>query len=299
MTNRKTKRVISGLLAAVTILSALIQPASALAEDPEPTAYEAEYPALEAIRSVLAEDEIVTAGDHEIEAGSSFDIEYDFSGMEIPEEKVRVKFHEAKNQSGQDFDTDRPDSYKAVYFVEPVSGNPSYHICRNIIVKEIPGALQSESMSENSQGEPFGEPSQDNEEFGPDTEAPDFEGLESVSSDSLTEAQMEAVIEDMEQSEDAHEHAEQIAEDGGLLLFSMDTRTAARRARAASGSASLVTGAQVFYPTNLGNYSTNMFTVNGRIAYCLESAKGTPATGSYASQVLESNPNLQKTLYYG
>ena len=101
MTNRKTKRWISGLLAVVTIVSALIQPASALAEDPEPAAYEAEYPALEAVRSELAEDEIVTAGDYEIEAGSSFDIEHDFSSIEIPEEKVRVKFHEAKNQSGQ------------------------------------------------------------------------------------------------------------------------------------------------------------------------------------------------------
>ena len=169
MTNRKTKRVISGLLAVVTILSALIQPASALAEDPEPAAYEAEYPALEAIRSELAEDEIVSAEDYEIEAGSRFDIEHDFPGMEIPEEKVRVRFHEAKNQSGQDFDTNRSDSYKAVYFVEPVSGNPSYHICRNIIVKEIPDALQSESLSENSQGEPFGESGQDNEESGLDT----------------------------------------------------------------------------------------------------------------------------------
>lgn len=299
MTNRKTKRWISGLLAVVTIVSALIQPASALAEDPEPAAYEAEYPALEAVRSELAEDEIVTAGDYEIEAGSSFDIEHDFSSIEIPEEKVRVKFHEAKNQSGQDFDTNQPDSYRAVYFVEPVSGNPSYHICRNIIVKEQPDVSQAGTDSTDENGEQPTEPSEEEGGPGPDTEDPDLEGSESVPSDSMTEAQMEAVIEDMEQSEDAHEHAEQIAEDGGLLLFSMDTRTAARRARAASGSASLVTGAQVFYPTNLGNYSTNMFTVNGRIAYCLESAKGTPATGSYASQILEGNPNLQKTLYYG
>jgi len=299
LTNRKTKRALSGLLAVVTILSALIQPASALAEDPKQAAYEAEYPALEAIRSELAEDEIVTAGDYEIEAGSSFDIEHDFSSIEIPEEKVRVKFHEAKNQSGQDFDTNQPDSYRAVYFVEPVSGNPSYHICRNIIVKEQQDVSQSGADSTDDIGEQPTEPSEEEGGPGPDTEDPDLEGSESVPSDSMTEAQMEAVIEDMEQSEDAHEHAEQIAEDGGLLLFSMDTRTAARRARAASGSASLVTGAQVFYPTNLGNYSTNMFTVNGRIAYCLESAKCTPATGSYASQVLEGNPNLQKTLYYG
>ncbi len=272
---------------------------------------------METVRAKLSENEIVTAEDYQVEAGSSFDIEHDFSGMEIPEEKVRVKFHEAKNQSGQDFDTNQPDSYKAVYFVEPVSGNPSYHVSRELMVVEKSKEAQHDMDSISGEGErPVessgearnpdtgdsepGKPSlRDSEQGNPELENPDFEGSESAPSDSMTEAQMEAVIEDMEQSEDAHEHAEQIAEDGGLLLFSMDTRTTARRARAASGSASLVTGAQVFYPTNLGNYSTNMFTVNGRIAYCLESAKGTPATGSYASQVLESNPNLQKTLYYG
>ena len=39
--------------------------------------------------------------------------------------------------------------------------------------------------------------------------------------------------------------------------------------------------------------------MNGKIAYCLESAKGTPATGGYASYILEGNPDLQKALYYG
>ncbi len=297
MTKRKSRRVLSGLLAVVTILSALIQPASALADDPEPAAYEAEYPALESVRAELAEDEIVMAGDYEIEAGSSFDVEHDFSGMEIQEEKVRVKYHEAKNQSGQDFDTNRSDTYKAIYFVEPASGNPSYHICRNIIVKEQPDASQSESISANGQGEQPAESEQEDGEAGnPD---PDSENPDAATAESMTEAEMEAVIEDMEQSEETHEDAEQIAEDGGVLLYSMDTKTTARRARAATQNVSLVTGQEVFYPTNLGNYSTNIFTVNGRIAYCLESAKGTPATGGYASYILESNPNLQKALYYG
>ncbi len=291
LTNTKTKRVISGLLAAMTILSALIQPASALAEDPGLAAYEAEYPALETVRPELAEDEIVTAGDYEVEVGSSFDVEHDFSGMEIPEEKVRVKFHKAKNQSGQDFDVNQVDTYKAIYFVEPVSGNPSYHVSRNIIVKEKAEISQPEENSANEQKEQPPESGQKDEEPDPDSEM--------VPAESMTEAEMEAIMEDMEQAEESHEDAEQIAEDGGLLLFSMDTRMSARRARAASGSASLVTGQEVYYPSNLGNYSTNIFTVNGRIAYCLESAKGTPATGSYASYVLESNPNLQKALYYG
>nr|WP_305136075.1 SpaA isopeptide-forming pilin-related protein [uncultured Schaedlerella sp.] len=267
--------------------------------------YEAEYPALETVRSELEEDEIVTAGDYEVESGSSFDVEHDFSGMEIPEETVTVKFHEAKNQSGQEFDRNCPDTYRAVYFVEPVSGNPSYHICRNIIVKE--DAETSQLKTDPADGEEehdrtadsFREPSGEDEDSDSGSEADPGTDPEAVPAESMTEAEMEAVLEDMEQAEEAHEDAQQIAEDGGLLLYSMDTRMGARRARASSGTVSLETGQEVFYPTNLGNYSTNIFTVNGRIAYCLESAKGTPATGGYASYILEGNPNLQKALYYG
>lgn len=291
LTNRKSKRVISGLLATVTILSALIQPAVSFAEEPETAAYETEYPALEKVQSELAEDEIVTARDYEVEVGSGFDIENDFSGMDIPEEKVTVTFHEAKNQSGQDFNADQPDTYKAVYFVEPVSDNPSYHITRNIIVKEKADVPQSGDTG-LSEGEDQPQESESEEgEVDPDLELPPQE--------CMTASEMEAVIEDMEQAEDIRDDAEQIAEDGGLLLFPMETRANARMARSAPGNVSLETGAQVFYPTNLGNYSTNIFTVNGKTAYCLESPKGTPGTGNYAAHILEGKPNLQKTLYYG
>ncbi len=251
MTNRKTKRVISGLLAIVTVLSALIQPAMAFAEESEPAAYEAEYPALETVRLELAEDEIVTAGDYEVEVGSSFDVEHDFSGMEIPEEKVQVKFHEAKNQSGQDFDMNRADTYKAIYFVGPVSGNPSYHVCRNIIVKEKAETSQTGGNSANGQEEQSVESGQKDEESDPDSDS------ETAPEESMTEVGMEAVIGDMEQSEEFNEDAEKIEEDGGLLLYSMDTRMSARMmARSVSGTASLVTGQEVYYPSNLGNYST-------------------------------------------
>ncbi len=204
--NKRPVAFIVMKLAVVTLLSALIQPASALAGDPEPAAYEAEYPALESVRAELSEDEIVTAGDYKIEAGSSFDVEHDFSGMEIPEEKVNVRFHEAKNQSGQYFDTNRPDSYKAVYFVEPVSGNPSYHISRNLIVKERPDVLQSGTDSADGNGEQPTEPSEEDGEADPDSENSD-----AAPAESMTEAEMEAVIEDMEQAEEAHEDAQQIA----------------------------------------------------------------------------------------
>ena len=289
MTNRKSRRIISGLLAAVTVLSALIQPAVTYAEEPGPSAYEAEYPALEKVQPELAEDEIVTAGDYEVEVGSGFDIQNDFSGMEIPSEKVTVRFYEAKNQSGQDFNVDQMDTYKAIYFVDPVSGNPSYHVSRNIIVTEKTEILpDGEGILEES-----GNQSQESEEG---EAAPDSD----PHPECMTATEMEAVIEDMEQAEDIRDEAEPIAEDGGLLLFSMDTGMNRRMAaRAASGTVSLETGRELYYPTNLGNYSTNYFTVNGKIAYCLESPKGTPGTGSYAAHVLENNPNLQKTLYYG
>ena len=52
----------------------------------------------------LAEDEIVTAEDYEVEAGTGFDVKSDFSGMKIHPERVKVTYHEAKNQNGQAFD---------------------------------------------------------------------------------------------------------------------------------------------------------------------------------------------------
>src|SRR5699024_2198054 len=64
--------------------------------------------------------------------------------------------------AGQDFDGNRADTYKAVYFVEPVSGHPSYHVCRNIIVKEPAAEKQSESHPES--GENGGESTESEDE---------------------------------------------------------------------------------------------------------------------------------------
>lgn len=152
------KRIVSGLLSAVTVLSAFLQPVGAYAAGPEPAAYEAEYPALEKVKGKLDADEIVAAEDYIVEIDS----------------------------------------------------------------------------------------------------------------------------------------AEMIAEEEGILLFAE-----ARQTARASGSATMVKGRKIYYPGNLGNYSTCYFTVNGKIAYCLESAKGSPDTGSYAAQIIDGNPNLQKALYYG
>ena len=76
-------------------------------------------------------------------------MEVDLSGIEwIDESKMKILFHEAKNEDGADFDTHTPDTYKDVYAVEPVSRHSSYIISRNITVKEPETEQQSENSSE-------------------------------------------------------------------------------------------------------------------------------------------------------
>ena len=75
----KGKRMLSGLLSLLTILTSVIQPVVTYAAEPEPAGYEAQYPALETVREFLDVEEVVTAEDYEVEAGSSFDVKSDFS----------------------------------------------------------------------------------------------------------------------------------------------------------------------------------------------------------------------------
>ena len=65
----KSKRIVSGFLSALTIISSIMQPVTTYAAEAEPAAYEAEYPDMEKVKGALAEDEIVTAEDYEVEAG--------------------------------------------------------------------------------------------------------------------------------------------------------------------------------------------------------------------------------------
>lgn len=133
---KTVKRIFSGVLSALTILTSVVQPMTAYAGETNPKSYEMEYPALEQVKAQLQEDEIVTMQDYEVEKGSDFDIKTDFSGMKFNSDQVKVTFYEAKNQKGQDFHTDHADSYQAVYFVEPVREAPNYHVIRNITVTE-------------------------------------------------------------------------------------------------------------------------------------------------------------------
>ena len=81
-------------------------------------------------------------------------------------------------------------------------------------------------------------------------------------------------------------------EEGNVMVLS-----AAERATSSGSTVTLTKGRTIYYPSYIGNYLTCLFTVNGKIAYCLQSQKASPPSGSYVAQVLDSNKNLQKVLY--
>lgn len=138
------RRLVSGFLAGMTLLSTVLSPMTAFAAEPKA---EEKPPFYEEVKDLLDEDEVVKAKDYEITVGSKFDVTCDFTGLEIKDDKkVKVTFEEAKNEEGKDFALDHADSYKAVYYVEPVNeAHPKYQISRNLIVKEAETEVQAAS----------------------------------------------------------------------------------------------------------------------------------------------------------
>lgn len=232
----KVKRILSGMLSVMTILTSVVQPAVTYAAEPETAAYEAEYPALDKVKDMLSEDEIVMAQDYEVEAGSSFDVKTDFSNMEINPEKVKVTFHEAKNEADQEFDVNRADSYKAVYFVEPVSGNPCYHVVRKIIVKEPFTEAKAEKSADSGSdsrntGETESEESEDSEshmeafadigtELATETAAAESEAIQSeIQTEAATENATAGLSEtELDAALEAAESQDTVDEESGLTL---------------------------------------------------------------------------------
>ena len=65
------------------------------------------------------------------------------------------------------------------------------------------------------------------------------------------------------------------------------------------GDAKLERSTHLTYPSDLGDHSTFVYKIDGKVAYCLESTKASPKKGSFAQSVLENNPDVSKALYYG
>lgn len=224
----------------------------------------------------VAAEEIVKATDYTIVRGQKFDIETDFSGMEFVDEKVKIRFLKAIDDSNQPFDGNREGSYHAFYGVYPVSGSSAYKVERKIIVT----AKEPETPKENGNGNQ-GQSGQS--EAGSDEEDPEPE--ESVE------------IKESEPGEIEPEPVEVLADDNEMGVFLSVVPSSAALSRGTS--VTLVKGKNLPYPAQLGNYETNYFYVNGKLAYCLESDKASPPDSGYIAEILESNMNLQKVLYYG
>ena len=113
---RKTMRIVSGMLTAITLFTNALSPVIAYAAPADEA--DSRIPYYEEIKDQLDQDEVVTARDIEVTVGSGFDVKADFSGIEIPDsEKAKVKLMAAQNDEGKEFSTDHADIYKTVYSV--------------------------------------------------------------------------------------------------------------------------------------------------------------------------------------
>lgn len=307
---QKAKRVVSGLLTAVTLLSTVLSPISSYAAE---LPKERKLPLLEEVQSQLDEDEIVLANDHQVEVGTSFDVKTDFTGLEIKDAaKVKITFEEAKNEQGEDFTTSHADTYKTVYQVEPVNQeHPNYQISRNVVVKEIEKESESPSadaeQSETKETEEDAEDSEKPSEI--PTETPDVsEG--NAAFDALVEQMTEQDTFDEGSGLALHDVMEQAANQG-VDFESMETgevatfsAIAARDASVGSQQVTIEKGPIYRYADyGLGTYLTEPYYISyGSVratAYCIQPAKPGPGSGTYTITKLADNQALAKVCYYG
>ena len=313
------RKVVSGLLAGMTMLSTVLSPMTAYAAEIQP---EEKPPLYEEVKDLLDEDEVVTAKDYEIETGSVFDVKSDFTGLEIKDDnKVKVTFEEAKNDKNEDFTTDHADTYKAVYYVEPVNQeHPKYQISRNLIVREKETEVQTEAAGSEAVIESETVGSEQQAEEAEDSEA-DSELLptEEVTESELEEfdSQASELLPDMEEDTENTTDSEtgltvsdamEQAEEEGIDLYAMEageTVTFMAKTSARSVQKVSVTRGTLYRYADYGygSYLTYQYTVQfGNVsatAYCVQPSKPGPGTGNYTISKVGDGKTLAKVCYYG
>ena len=313
------RKVVSGLLAGMTMLSTVLSPMTAYAAEIQP---EEKPPLYEEVKDLLDEDEVVTAKDYEIETGSVFDVKSDYTGLEIKDDnKVKVTFEEAKNDKDEDFTTDHADTYKAVYYVEPVNQeHPKYQISRKLIAREKETEAQTEAAGSEAVTESETAGSEQQTKEAEDSEA-DSELLptEEVTESEIEEfdSQASELLPDME--EDAENttdpetgltvsDAMEQAEEEGIDLYAMEageTVTFMAKTSARSVQKVSVTRGTLYRYADYGygSYLTYQYTVQfGNVsatAYCVQPSKPGPGTGNYTISKVGDGKTLAKVCYYG
>lgn len=333
---RKTMRIVSGMLTAITLFTNALSPVIAYAAPADEA--DSRIPYYEEIKDQLDQDEVVTARDIEVTVGSGFDVKADFSGIEIPDsEKAKVKLMAAQNDEGKEFSTDHADIYKTVYSVEPQkTDHPVYQISRNITVKDVSKeadtTVNSDSSSDQDSGTGETEESEDSDDESetdssemkqPETDeavnVSEAETETEVTGKEITEEEFDAEIESTENqetvdpetgttlSEVMEEAVDQgIAlnelEAGEMVTFEMPMLLAA--AETGSQSVSITRGSWYHYADyGLGSYITAPYYVSwGGIkatAYCVQPSKNGPDDGTYSITKLSDGKTLAKVCYYG
>ena len=313
------RKVVSGLLAGMTMLSTVLSPMTAYAAEIQP---EEKPPLYEEVKDLLDEDEVVTAKDYEIETGSVFDVKSDYTGLEIKDDnKVKVTFEEAKNDKNEDFTTDHADTYKAVYYVEPVNQeHPKYQISRKLIVREKETEVQTETEGSEAVTESETAGSEQQTEETENSEA-DSELLptEEVTESEIEEfdSQASELLPDMEEDTENTTDSEtgltvsdamEQAEEEGIDLYAMEageTVTFMAKTSARSVQKVSVTRGTLYRYADYGygSYLTYQYTVQfGNVsatAYCVQPSKPGPGTGNYTISKVGDGKTLAKVCYYG
>ena len=228
----------------------------AAAEQPE-TKVETETQVFEehTEEKVRAEDIVKDVSDKE------FRIETSMEGISYDPERESVLLSEIKDQDGGSFQPEKPAVYYAQYLVTPKDGSEPYMIGRTITLTDTEGLAHSESNGGEKQKE--------------DT---------SSEEDSEQPLPVEITSSQPEDTPDVLAELERDIEEGNVMMFS------AADGMGKSETVHLNKGRTIYYPDYLGNYLTCLFTVNGKLAYCLESHRASPPTGDYVADILE-NPD--------
>ena len=303
------RKVVSGLLAGMTMLSTVLSPMTAYAAEIQP---EEKPPLYEEVKELLDEDEVVTAKDYEIEIGSVFDVKSDYTGLEIKDDnKVKVTFEEAKNEKNEDFTTDHADTYKAVYYVEPVNQeHPKYQISRKLIVREKETEAQTETAGSEAVTESETAGSEQQTEEAEDSEADsEVTDIDADEFDDLVEQAQNQDTYDEESGLELHDVLEQ-AGDEGVDLDAMEEGEIATFEAVSAYSARSTQQVTIekgplyrYADYNLGTYLTEPYYISyGSVratAYCVQPAKPGPGSGNYTITKIGDNQALAKVCYYG
>ena len=246
---RKLKTRIAAFGLAVLMGISTLSSANAFAAEQTGSEQQTEVQASE--QAVTSQkDTSVTADDiTKAVSDDTFAVETSMEGIHYDAEKEDVTLVSIKDENGGAYHSDKAGTYIATYMVIPKDKSDSYTITRKVTLTDTEGQAHSE---ENG-----GEKQKSDTESEDDSESP---------VQNYTDVEIETSEEDA--SAQAVKELKEDIEEGNVMVLS-----AAERATSSGSTVTLTKGRTIYYPSYIGNYLTCLFTVNGKIAYCLQSQK--------------------------